>query len=148
MFQAKALKLELEIMNRIFLKLKSVNPKSGSTLELTVKQWLNRDPEVKGYSTAEAFIPYAESLRESEVEQLDQCFTNFKNGLRIVGNLVTRLDKANRPYQHPGFLQGNATIGCKVILEAGMKEFLQDYIAGKVSIKFTLEELIEEALNG
>jgi hypothetical protein len=120
---------------------------SGSNLKLTAGQFLGKEPNVMGYTTPASFLVYAKSLRPQEVEQLEQAFNHFKDGSRIIGSLVTRTDRSKRVYQHPAFLKGNSQPGCKIILESGMKEFLTDYMAGNVAISFTLEELIEEALN-
>ncbi len=114
---------------------------------LTARQFLNKEPNVKGYSHPTLFLEHLKSLRPPELEQQEQLFDFCKNGVRIIGSAITRLDRSNRSYQHPTFLTGNTQTGCKVILEAGMKEFLLDYRAGKVTINFTLEELVEEAMN-
>lgn len=135
-------------MNKLFLKLNGEGSKEVASHVITVSQWLNKDPKVKGYSDPETVILYAKSLRAQEIEQLEQFFNYVRNGVRIIGSLVTRKDRSNRSYQHPTFLNGRSSTGTKVILEAGMKDFLNDYMEGKVSINFTLEELVEEALNG
>jgi hypothetical protein len=114
---------------------------------LTAKQFLSKEPNVKGYSNPTLFLEYLKSLRPPELEQTEQFFDFCKRGVRIIGSVVTRTDRSNRSYQHPAFLDGNTQTGCKVILEAGMKEFLQDYRSGKVSINFTLDELVEDAMN-
>lgn len=133
-------------MNKLFMSLHDDDePKSGYKQVLTASQFLGKDRNVKGVTTPEAFLTYGKSLREEEIDQLNQFFGFVKGQVRVIGSLVTRRDKGNRPYQYAGFLMGNATIGTKIITEAGMGEFLQDYIAGKVTINFTLEELIAEA---
>lgn len=131
----------------LFNKLNPDDSQGGAQAKLTAKQFLSKDPKVKGYTTPDAFLTYGKSLRPSEVEQLEQGFSFIKDKVKIIGSLTTRPDRSHRSYAHPTFLHGNAQQGCKIILEAGMKEFLQDYIKGNVAIGFTLEELIEEAMN-
>lgn len=134
-------------MSRLFSRLHEGEQPKGPSRIMTASQFLGKDPNVKGVSTPEAFLAYGRSLREAEIDQLEQFFGFVKDGVRVIGSIVTRRDKGNRSYQHPNFLMGNATIGTKLILECGMREFLLDYIAGNVSISFTLEELIAEAMN-
>ena len=121
----------------------------GSNLNqnlVTAKAYLGKETG-SNYSTPEKFVSYAKSLREHEVEQLQQFFDFVKNGKRIVGTLIGRKDRAGRPYLHPSFHMANSSQGVKVIIEGGLGAFIKDYQEGKVTIDFTLEELVEEALN-
>lgn len=110
-------------------------------------QFLGKDPEAKGYTNPTSFLAYAESLRPIEADQLETVFGFFKENVRIVGAMPKRYDRAKRQYVHPEFLLGNARQGCKIILEAGMYQFLTDYMNGLVGIDFTADELIDEALS-
>lgn len=114
--------------------------------QVTAKSFLGKE-EGPNYSNCEKFLTYGKSLREHEVEQLDQFFGFVKEGVQIIGSLITRQDKSNRMYHHPEFNLMNSKQGVKIILEAGMAEFIKDYQKGKIYIDFTLEELIEEAMN-
>jgi len=136
-------------MNKVFLKLNgsSTAPRSsGSTVVITAKQFLGKEGD-KPYCSPEKLVDYAKSLREPEVEQLDQTVVCMNAGLRTIGTVTTRRDKGGRMYSYLNFVKINATVGLKVILEAGMKELIADYQDGKIIIGFTLEELVEEAMN-
>ncbi|WP_423149205.1 hypothetical protein [Rubrolithibacter danxiaensis] len=132
---------------KLFNKLHGGSEGSGHDGSLiTAKVFLGKE-DGTNYFTAKGFVEYAKSLREHEVEQLEQFFEFVKNGHRIVGTLITRKDKAGRPYQHPPFHMAKSSQGVKVITEGGMAVFIKDYQEGRITINFTLEELIEEALN-
>lgn len=128
----------------------------GSTLEevlngnrptLTAKQFLGKEEGQSYFKQSGEFVTFAKTLRPREVEQLDQLFVSMKEGLQIVGSLETRKDKGGRDYAFVNTRRANATTGSKFILEGGMVPFLKDYMDGKFIIGFTLEELIEEAMN-
>jgi hypothetical protein len=136
-------------MNKIFLKLNgttSVPKVSGSTRLVTAKGFLGKDGST-GYFKPDELLDYARSLREPEIEQADQTFQCVNAGLRTTGSFVTRVDKGGRQYTYLTFNKINASVGLKVILEGGMKQFINDYQDGKISIDFTLEQLVEEAMN-
>lgn len=114
--------------------------------QVTAKSFLGKE-EGPNYSTSENFLKYGKSLREHEVEQLEQFFGFVKDDIQIIGSLFTREDKGHRKYQHPEFNLLNSKQGVKIISEAGMANFIKDYQMGKIYIEFTLAELIEEAMN-
>ncbi len=131
----------------LFNKLHGGSEGSGrGRTQVTAKSFLGKE-EGPNYSTSDNFLKYAKSLREHEVEQLDQFFGFVKDEVQIIGSLITRQDKGNRKYQHPEFNLMNSKQGVKIIMEAGMANFIKDYQKGKIYIDFTLEELVEEALN-
>lgn len=136
-------------MNKVFLKLNgtSLVPKSaGSTIVITAKQFLGKEGD-KQYCNPDKLVDYAKSLREPEVDQLDETIACMQAGLRTIGTTSRRVDKGGRSYAYLNFVKINATVGLKVILEAGMQQLISDYQDGKIAIGFTLEELIEEAMN-
>jgi hypothetical protein len=136
-------------MNKIFLKLNgtSIVPTgSGSTVVITAKHFLGKEGG-KTYCSPAKLVDYAKSLREPEIEQLDQAIVCMNAGLRTIGTVTTRRDKGGRMYSYLNFVKINATVGLKIILEAGMKDLIADYQDGKIVIGFTLEELVEEAMN-
>lgn len=118
---------------------------SGNSNEVTAKQFLGVD-KGKSYTTPTQIISYCRSLREPEVKQLEKCFKCYKDGLRIISSSTPSIDKGGRNYIFVNFLKPKGTIGVKLILEAGMEEMLDDYLEGKVIIKFSLKDLVEEAL--
>ncbi|SFS98538.1 hypothetical protein SAMN04487890_107282 [Mucilaginibacter polytrichastri] len=131
------------------MRLHGANAKStkgGSSIVLTAKQFLGKEGD-KPYSNPDEFVKFAERLREPEIEQLDGVFECMQNGDRTIGSIVTRLDKADRPYTFVNFLKSNATVGFKYILEGNMKQFLKDYMDGQFKVGFTLDQLVEEAMN-
>ncbi|RYY49280.1 MAG: hypothetical protein EOO06_07575 [Chitinophagaceae bacterium] len=136
-------------MNNIYQRLQSAKTTSlpnGAKAILTPKQFLGIEGS-NSYFSVEEFLIYAQSLREVEVEQLDQCIDCMRSGLRMVGAIITRMDKGNRPYSQVKFIKLNANVELKVILEGGMKQFIIDYQDGKFLPGFSLEELVEEATN-
>ncbi|WP_183578743.1 hypothetical protein HDF18_22640 [Mucilaginibacter sp. X5P1] len=136
-------------MNKLYLRLQSasvVTLPSGNKVILTARKFLGLDGS-EGYFSPSQLLTYAQSLREIEVDQIEQVFTCMKNGLRMAGAIVTRPDKAGRPYSYLSFIKLNATVGLKLILEHGMKQFVLDYQDNKFAVGFSFEELIEEALN-
>jgi len=135
-------------MNKVFVRLHGEGVKStnGSNLKLTAKLFLGKEGD-NPYAAPTGFLKFACSLRETEVEQTEQCLQCMKDGLRTIGSIVTRVDKGGRRYTFLNFLKLNATVGFKYILEGGMDQFLKDYMDGKFQVAFTLEELVEEAMN-
>jgi hypothetical protein len=136
-------------MNKVFLKLNGrvESPRAGgNTAVITAKMFLGKEGNTK-YCDSEQLVKYASSLREPEVDQLDQTIDCMKAGIRTIGTTSRRVDKGGRSYAYLNFAKINATVGLKVILEAGMQQLIADYQDGKIVIGFTLEELVEEAMN-
>lgn len=136
-------------MQNIFKQMVAI--KSGDTTnetvnEITVTQFLGLEPGT-AYCTPEKIIKYGKSLRDEEAQQFDQLFQNFKAGNRMTGALIKRTDRGNRSYVMVNFLQLKGNVGLKVIVEDQILQLITDYREGKIAINFTLEELIEAALN-
>jgi len=136
-------------MNKVFLKLRqSGAPKSGNfKIVYNVKQILGEEEGTPGYFKRDELRSFLESLRETEADDLTQLFDHVRNNEKIIGMLRRRIDKSGRVYKYPHILLPNSQPGMKVILEAGMDNFLTDYMYGKIAISFTLEELVDELLN-
>ena len=113
---------------------------------VTTKMFLGKEG-YNPYMAPEEVVSYAKSLRPHELEQMEEYFHCLKRGLRQTGPVITRIDKGNRPYQHPLFHDTSSTPTMKVIIEGGMKAFVADCRSGAIHINFTFDELIEEALN-
>lgn len=109
---------------------------------------MGKVPNIKGITISEEFLKYGESLRDEEVQQLGQFIDFAKHGINVTGSLIKRKDKGGRPYVFTNFLRGKATTGTKIILTPWMDEFINSYIDGRLTINFTLDELIEEASKG
>lgn len=120
---------------------------SADEAKVTAKQFLGKDENVQGYTNPEEYMAYLKSLRPGDVEHLSRFFGHAFNQVRLENHLQVRNDRGARAYRFPKFLLANATDGTKVILGAGMDQFLDDYANGLVRIDFTLEELVEELLN-
>lgn len=132
----------------IYDKIHGQSQGDGS-LNLTAKQFLGKDPNVKGvFNDSKSFLKYVSGLRRVEVDYLDQLFNHMQEGHRMTGALTTRVDKGNNPYQFPNFQRAKGTSGVKVVITPEMSHLLKSYIDGKIAINFTLEELYEEANNG
>lgn len=114
----------------------------------TAAEFLGKIPNIKGITNSEEFLVYGESLRDEEVQQLGQFFGFLKNGINVTGSLIKRNDKGDRQYIFTNFLRGKATTGTKIILTPWMDEFVNSYVDGRITINFTLDELIEEARKG
>ena len=119
---------------------------NGNRPKLSAQQFLGKNSGTN-YFTTDAFLSYAQSLREQEVEQLERVFEAMQGGLRVVGSIVPRTDKGKRQYIFVTFVRPNAGVGYKFILEGGMSKLLQDYMDGKFVLGFTLSELVDEAMS-
>ena len=136
-------------MNKFFKRLHSATATTTASSNikiLSVKECLGLEGE-QSYFEPNDLVTYAQSLREVEIEQLEQGFDCMQKGLRNIGSIVTRTDKGGRSYAYINFVKLNATVGIKFILESGMKKFILDYQDGKFRPGFSLEELVEEAIN-
>jgi hypothetical protein len=111
---------------------------------MSTKQFLGIEPG-RSYSTPPIWLKYGRSLRPNEVKQLDALIRCQKEGLRVSRYSVEQEDRGGRPYTWVEFAKAKGNVSAKLILEAGMAEFFNDYLDGKVTIDFTLAELIEEA---
>jgi hypothetical protein len=127
----------------------------GATLEealnggrpvITVKQFLGKE-EGTSYFTPQSFVEYAKSLRPSEVADLEQVLIFMQEGLRIGGKLKMQTDRGKRKYVFLEATRANSSTGAKLIIEAETRQLLQDYVNAKFVINFTLDELVEEAMN-
>lgn len=131
---------------RIFNTLHGGSQGSGRD-PITAKEFLGKEGSRKYPSSIEAFLTYCKSLRELEIEQLEQFFSNVKAGRRYIGTIVTRMDKGNRPYKYITFNNLGGNRGVKVVVNEWMNKFINDYYDHKIQIDFTLEQLVEEAMN-
>jgi len=134
-------------MNNLFVKLHGGSKGPGQEqVVITTKQFLSKDG-VEGYTTASEFLTYARSLRPKEVSDLENILLLMASRLRVDNLTNIRTDRGGRLYIFPRFHKPQSDPGGKLILEAGMSKFINDYAEGSISISFTLAELIEEALN-
>lgn len=136
-------------MKEIYAKLHAVEIEkvmNGGRPTLTAKQFLGKEGS-HVYYDATSFLTYAKSLRPNELTDLSQVMTFMNEGLRFTGSLAPRQDKGGRRYVWCSANRTNSTTGAKLILEKGTTKFLEDYVNGKFVVGFTLEELIEEAMN-
>jgi hypothetical protein len=132
-------------MRNITERLHGSDRKDGRPL-LTARQFLGKD-EGLSYFKPDRFIAYAKSLKPREINNLRVIFEGMSEGLSIVGDLSSREDKGGRSYKYPEFRSANAQSGAKLIMEDGMIPFLKDYMNAKFIVGFTVDELVEEALN-
>ncbi len=113
---------------------------------LTAKEALGKEGS-RQYFQPNNLITHLRSLRLPDCNFLEGIVNEMLQNQKIDDTGTERSDKGNRPYRFYQTRKNNGQKGYKVILEAGMKNFIEDYIAGKFTINFTLEELHEEALN-
>ncbi|SIS02792.1 hypothetical protein SAMN05421821_11967 [Mucilaginibacter lappiensis] len=111
---------------------------------VSAKQYLGLETG-KSYSTPKVFLAYCLSLREIELKDLEVIIRCMNERLRINRFTPERPDKIGKLYSYLNFTRAYANETGKLILEAGMKELLDDYINGKAIVTFTLTELIDES---
>lgn len=128
----------------------------GSTLEevlngnrptLTAKQFFGKEEGQSYFEQPEQFITFAKGLRPKEVAHLDRVISDMRLGRRVTNVTEAKDDKGGRQYLMVTMTRGNADVQSKFILEGPMVQFLDDYMDAKFIAGFTLEELIEEAMN-
>ena len=132
-------------MEDLYEHLHGATSKDGRPI-LTARQLLGKEEGIAYFNSANALI-YIRSLRPAELSDFGQVLSFMREGLRIVGNLSPRKDRGKRMYIYPNAQSENATVGAKYILEGGSIPFFKDYCDRKFVINFTLEELVEEAMN-
>ncbi len=115
-------------------------------LKLSVRECLGFEGKRQYFAPIE-LITYLRSLREIEIDQLEEGLKYMNEGIRLTGTISKRKDKGNRYYGYLNFVKAKATVGIKIIMEAGMERFIAEYIAGNFIPDFTLEELADAALN-
>lgn len=114
---------------------------------INAKQFLGIE-EGQSYSTSEFIPKFGLSLRDAEAQQFEQAIDYTQKGYPIVGALITRMDKGNRPYVMANFeVRRGVAVPLKVIVEGNILQFLKDYQEGRITINFSLAELIEVAMN-
>jgi len=127
------------------LELLNAGQGAGSNYEsVNAKQFLAIE-DGKSYSTPQEFLDYCKSLRPKELKDTEVVVKSMKAGLRVNRFSPETEDRASRWYSYLEFLRARGNQGGKLILEAGMRELLEDYLDDKVVVNFTLAELIEEA---
>ncbi|GAB3915368.1 hypothetical protein [Mucilaginibacter boryungensis] len=114
--------------------------------KLTAKQFLGKDG-TNAYYNNETLLSFVKTLRPQEISEMQEILKGMSEGLRIVGTIASRTDKGGRRYAYLNLQHVNANTGGKFILEDGTTRFLNDYMNGKFVVGFTLEELVEEAMN-
>lgn len=97
------------------------------------------------YFTPDEWIDYGKRLRVGEVDDLRKLLSLMKAGFLMEGNSRTRTDKGKRNYLYDHFIQSKARPGIKIVLEGGIKQFIEHYQEGKITIDFSLDELAAEA---
>ncbi|MGN6177839.1 MAG: hypothetical protein ACTHNW_01585 [Mucilaginibacter sp.] len=120
---------------------------NGGRPTLTARQFLGKEEGISYFKPPE-LIAFAKTLRPNEISALETIFEGMADGCRVGGTIASKKDKGGRRYAFVTMDRANANSGGKYILEGGMVQLLKDYMNAKFVIGFTLEELVEEALNG
>lgn len=116
----------------------------GHDNKMTARQFLGKEEGCKGFTTVALYGSYLKSLRPTELADMTVFWRYIKEGSRIDEFVQQRKDRGGRTYIYPSFLQAKGNPKMKVILEAGMDQFIIAYSLGLVLIDFTLEDLIKE----
>src|SRR5690606_34771626 len=106
---------------------KNSGKKEVVSTAVTATQFLNLEEGKTGYSNPLEYSIYLDSLRESELDDLEEFFEKINEGHRMANSTVRRVDKSGRPYIYCSFILPNANPGYKIITEAGMLELIKDY---------------------
>jgi hypothetical protein len=122
----------------------SSNDDSATTTLLTARMFFGIDGD-SPYTTPADFLAYGESLKPKEGSDLSKLINRMLGAQRMNGNPYTGVDSLGRPYTWHEFIKPKATAGFKIINGGGFPELVSNYQDGKVTINFTLEELIKVA---
>ena len=120
---------------------------AGSSLNavlLTAAKFFGKDGSIP-YDTPEPFLAHGKKLTPSDVEGMRKCISYAKEGLKTDGGSDIRTDVAGLQYRFYQFYRPKSRPGAKLVLTAGMVRLMSDYQNGKVTIDFTLDDLIDEA---
>lgn len=101
-----------------------------------------------GYMSTVGFPTYIKSLNESNLGSLELCIEYTKNCIRLNSLPILKMDKAGAPYIWANFQMINSTQGFKILIVERLADFIKDYQQGKITIDFTLEELLQVAESG
>ncbi|MCS3736938.1 hypothetical protein [Mucilaginibacter dorajii] len=112
---------------------------------LNAQQALGLEPGPLIINNAHDFLVHGKSLRDADVKHLDTGIKCMNAGLRVGRFSNEMLDKGGRRYIFIDFVKARGYVSCKLILEGGMEELFNAYLDGKVTVRFTLSQLIEEA---
>jgi hypothetical protein len=124
----------------------SLHSAPGAGSSITAKQFfINNTPE--GIVDATVLLDYVGMLSPNGKQKYAYFWDLLKNGNRINGMLMKRPDKNNLDYAWADIdlVRGNAPFKV-ILLSDKMLDFLVKYQRAEVSIRFTLQELIDEAL--
>ncbi len=116
----------------------------GNAIALTPIIFLGKDGSPP-YFTPKDWLDYGKSMAPSDVKHLKRGIDALKAGYRNDGGSDLMVDVAGRQYIYYTFFKAKARPGAKIIAHAGMFRLFNDYADGKVTILFTMEELIAEA---
>jgi hypothetical protein len=119
-------------------------PQGNSSQLLTAVMFFGKDGSVP-YETPIKFLSFGEGLRPKEADDMRKVIDCLNAGMRMDGNPPTGVDAGARPYTFHRAFKAKAVLGFKIINGGGMPKLIQDYQDGKITIDFTLADLIEEA---
>ena len=132
-------------MNLFFKSSNAVDePQSNGTTVVTASSYFGLGGEIP-YEKPDKFLSYGESLRQKEAFDLSACLNAIRNSQKMDGNPATGIDAGSRAYTFHRFYKARAVMGFKIINGGGFPQLIQDYQDGKITINFTLNDLIAEA---
>jgi hypothetical protein len=123
------------------------NGSSAYAVKISAANYFGKDG-FEGYDNPTDFLSYGEKLTTSDEEQLRKCIAFIKEGLKTDGGSDIRKDVAGQQYQFYHFFKPKSRPGAKVVVSPSIVRLISDYQNGKITINFTLDDLIIEARKG
>lgn len=130
----------------LLLQDSSENSRNEKQTSLKANDFFSENNPV-GYMTRTEFVSYIKSFVRREPRDFIGVIDQMRNGGKFDANFSTGRDRARRDYGFLKFLVTNGYKGYKVILNDGMKRFINDYAEGIISIDFTALELEKAAIS-
>lgn len=123
-------------------------PVNGRSLKLTTENFFKED-NPNGYLSKEGLMTHVEGFEENEPQQFMDAFEQMRQGKRLKYNPTIQTHQKNgAKYLWLEFQYPRGTRGFKVVINDDLLRLIEDYVMGKVSIHFTIEDLVDVALNG
>jgi hypothetical protein len=111
---------------------------------LTAAKFLGKDGSTP-YVEPKTLLHFIDTARTEDVEEMQSFFGLVKEELKMAINRRINTDRGGNPYKFENFIRPKGPEGVKLMLIDNIQQFVADYQAGKITINFTLEDLVEEA---
>ncbi|MES2447910.1 MAG: hypothetical protein V4546_12060 [Bacteroidota bacterium] len=121
------------------------NSQNTSTISLTAENFfIENNPD--GYMAKSELVALGRSLTRREPKDFIGFFEQLRRGGKFDANFTIQKDRGGKEYGYPRFFMARGVKGYKVILNEGMKRFIDDYVEGVISVEFTAMDLEKIAL--